>query len=343
MHSAKGLCMAVLRKLYKNLFFIFFCMYLASLSAVYAQTQAQTQTKPQQTADSSTEPSDVTKDQIDAIDKEIKRRQTEAQKQLRVLNSDIFKLLRAPGDNAPIIRAYEARIDEMMKAIRQYYSPNYRNVLIQEQGLKNREAQLNGVADKTPEQTKELKNVKAKIQQLQGAVNPLTGNNRTSALALNQVNPDDVFRAAIDTGESLIAPGQKILYGLAILAILGVGAMALFGNFPMGWAFGIVGGLVVMVLSSGFATWILDIAKSKKDSSDSFDAIGETMYGATMVIKDDVSQLLYVLSGMAIVAIGTAGFFGMLSWKRVAALIAGLIVIAGATSIVSWVVELPGV
>jgi type IV secretory pathway VirB2 component (pilin) len=307
------------------LFFLLACMVLGNPG--FAQT-----TTPQYT---------VTPAQIQEIDALIKQRQNEAQTQNRNLTLDIAKLSRNSSDNASLIKAYEKRQDNLIAAMKQYYSPTYRNDLIQEQGLKNREEQLNGIANKTPEQTQELNTVKSKIQQLQGVLNPLTGNNRNSALT--KVNPDDVFRAAIDTGESLIAPGQKILYGLAILAILGVGSMALFGNFPMGWAFGIVGGLVVMVLSSGFATWILDIAKSKKDSSDSFDAIGETMYGATMVIKDDVSQLLYILSGMAIVAIGTAGFFGVLSWKRVAALIAGLIVIAGATSIVAWVVELPGV
>jgi type IV secretory pathway VirB2 component (pilin) len=307
------------------LFFLLACMVLGNPG--FAQTAT-----PQYT---------VTPAQTQQIDALIKQRQNDAQTLNRNLTLEIVKLSRNSSDNASLIKAYQKYQDNLMAAMKQYYSPTYRNDLIQEQGLKNREEQLNGIANKTPEQTQELNTVKSKIQQLQGVVNPLIGNNRNSALT--KVNPDDVFRAAIDTGESLIAPGQKILYGLAILAILGVGSMALFGNFPMGWAFGIVGGLVVMVLSSGFATWILDIAKSKKDSSDSFDAIGETMYGATMVIKDDVSQLLYILSGMAIVAIGTAGFFGVLSWKRVAALIAGLMVIAGATSIVSWVVELPGV
>lgn len=159
----------------------------------------------------------------------------------------------------------------------------------------------------------------------------------TSTSAITSENSEEIFKEAIEVGNELIVPGRRILYGLSILAIMGVGGMATFGSFPKGWAIGIIGGLSVMMLSEEFATWIVDIAKNKKPED--FNAISDVVYDTTEVLSKDVSNLMYITSGIGVIGLSTMGFFGAMPWKWVGSLIAGLLVIAGSSEIVGYIVS----
>jgi type IV secretory pathway VirB2 component (pilin) len=155
--------------------------------------------------------------------------------------------------------------------------------------------------------------------------------------AITSENSEEIFKEAIEVGNELIVPGQNILKGLSILAIMGVGGMAAFGSFPKGWAIGIIGGLSVMMLSEEFATWIVDIAKNKKPED--FNAISDVVVATTDVLSKDVSNLMYITSGIGVIGLSTMGFFGAMPWKWVGSLIAGLLVIAGSSDIVGYIVS----
>ncbi|MFN9323142.1 MAG: hypothetical protein ACK59C_05120 [Holosporales bacterium] len=155
--------------------------------------------------------------------------------------------------------------------------------------------------------------------------------------AFSSENSDEIFKEAIDVGKELIKPGQDILQGLSVLAIMGVGGMAAFGSFPKGWAIGIIGGLSVMLLSEEFANWIVDIAKTNKPET--FDDISETVVTTTEILSADVSNLMYITSGIGVIGLSTMGFFGAMPWKWVGSLIAGLMVIAGSSDIVGYIVS----
>jgi type IV secretory pathway VirB2 component (pilin) len=155
--------------------------------------------------------------------------------------------------------------------------------------------------------------------------------------AFSSENSDEIFKEAIDVGKELIKPGQDILQGLSVLAIMGVGGMAAFGSFPKGWAIGIIGGLSVMLLSEEFANWIVDIAKTNKPET--FDDISNTVVKTTEILSADVSNLMYITSGIGVIGLSTMGFFGAMPWKWVGSLIAGLMVIAGSSDIVGYIVS----
>jgi len=63
----------------------------------------------------------------------------------------------------------------------------------------------------------------------------------------------------------------------------------------------------------------------------------------TTIFKD-LRELIYIVAGFGIIAVGIGGIFGNLNWKWLGAILISLVIIATAAEIISWMgVEKSGI
>ena len=68
------------------------------------------------------------------------------------------------------------------------------------------------------------------------------------------------------------------------------------------------------------------------DDGQLFSALIES---GTTIFKD-LRELIYIVAGFGIIAVGIGGIFGNLNWKWLGAILISLVIIATAAEIISW-------
>jgi type IV secretory pathway VirB2 component (pilin) len=143
---------------------------------------------------------------------------------------------------------------------------------------------------------------------------------------------DEIFGVAIEQGQDIFTNAKPILQGLALLAILGVGSMALFGKMPWGWAFGIIGAMALVMIAAEVKDWIVEIGG--QPTGEGFAGVSEGVKKVTDDVHTDAQALIYIAAAVAAMALGIVAMFGRMPWGRFFALVGGLGLIVISTSVV---------
>ncbi len=140
-----------------------------------------------------------------------------------------------------------------------------------------------------------------------------------------------IFDVAVTQGEEIIKAMQPVLITLGVLGVLGVGAMAMAGKMPWGWAFALLGGLSLLYLAEPIRDWIVnDVAKSPAGDAK---AIGDAIATANSDVANDTKNLLYPAAIAILAAVGALSAMGRFQWRWVFAAIGGMLIIASAEPI----------
>jgi type IV secretory pathway VirB2 component (pilin) len=150
-----------------------------------------------------------------------------------------------------------------------------------------------------------------------------------------------VFDEAVKQGANIFASARPILQGLGMLGVLGVAAMTLVGKMPWGWAFAVIGGLVLVMLSGAIVDWVLLIAdptgaiKLAPGTTDGeFAVIAGNIESASQQLFGDTRNLMYLGATIGVISLGILGLFGRFPWGWFFTITAGLVVLGVADLIV---------
>lgn len=134
--------------------------------------------------------------------------------------------------------------------------------------------------------------------------------------------------------------GRFIMYGLAGLAAMGLGALAFFGNFEMRWLFALMGGLVLLVAYPFAGAFIADNDPFPTTISADPGAIGladgtgdaemfEQSEALAVNTANDGRLIAYGLAGMGVLGMAVLAMMGRFEWRWFFAVIGGLAVLGG--------------
>jgi type IV secretory pathway VirB2 component (pilin) len=145
----------------------------------------------------------------------------------------------------------------------------------------------------------------------------------------------NVFGVATTQANDIFGAARTILEGIGLLGALGVAAMAMTGRMPWGWAFAVMGALLLIKMAPGLQSWVQQMASAGTGGNNA-QGVAETIKTASkMHLYQDGRIILYVFSGIAIVCLAILSMFGRFQWKWLAAVIVGIIILDWSESIIS--------
>ncbi len=149
---------------------------------------------------------------------------------------------------------------------------------------------------------------------------------------------DNLFKDVTGVGADLFFQMKPLVYGLASMAILGVGAVTIFGGkFSWGWFIAVVGALAMLFITEPLVEWVTgeDEGALKQMAAD-FQGkdLFDDVKGKQDALFGDAQALIFAASGMAIIGLGVLSFFGRFNWSWFAAIVGGLFIVNMALLIV---------
>jgi type IV secretory pathway VirB2 component (pilin) len=140
---------------------------------------------------------------------------------------------------------------------------------------------------------------------------------------------NQIFQAATTQANDIFSASLFILNGLAMLGVLGVGAMAMTGRMPWGWAFALMGGLLLARMADPLRTWVLAIADTASPQSQNGDikTVTQTVNLGAQELAGDLRDNVLVFSGLMIACLAILSVFGRFQWKWLACVVGGLFIV----------------
>ena len=131
---------------------------------------------------------------------------------------------------------------------------------------------------------------------------------------------------------------ELFIYTVAGIAVFAMGLLCYFGKFQWKWFFTLTGALFLV---SGFQTFInfVSAASPKGQMADNTFMRGNS-YMATFSYFAEM--FTYIVAGLGAMTLAILAFFGKFSWKYVAALAGGLLVVGGFQAIIDFAVPFWG-
>ncbi len=153
-----------------------------------------------------------------------------------------------------------------------------------------------------------------------------------------EVNQQALFTNADELTYKTANSAKFIAYGVAAIGVIGLGTLAILGRWKWPWAWGIVGGLLIIVAFP-------DISALLDNTYETGDVIVRDQSGrdpfadaATLAFKSSSSFKYIVYSGGALGCMGLAAmaFVGRFQWRWFFMIISGLGLAAGAYELIEY-------
>ena len=153
----------------------------------------------------------------------------------------------------------------------------------------------------------------------------------------------NVFGVATTQANEIFQASYLILEGIGVLGVLGVAAMAMTGRMPWGWAFAVMGALMLIKMAAPMRNWVQEMATTASNTPTGTAANNTNIRSVAEVVRtagkdklfSDGQQILYVFSGITVIALGILSMFGRFQWKWLAAVAGGLMILNWGGNIVS--------
>lgn len=141
----------------------------------------------------------------------------------------------------------------------------------------------------------------------------------------------NVFKVATDRANEVFAASFNILNILAMLAMLAVGGMAMTGRMPWGWAFAVMGALLLIQMAEPMQEWVLKVGD--KGTVADIKGVTATVQGGGRQMAGDLRDILYAFGGLMIACLAILSMFGRFQWKWLAAVLGGMLIVANYTGV----------
>jgi hypothetical protein len=148
---------------------------------------------------------------------------------------------------------------------------------------------------------------------------------------------------------------MPIAYGIAGIAVLGIGALAMFGRFKWGWLFAVIGAVGLVAAESHLRADIPNNLNTNAIVMGDFsryvlsNGTQNTMVRDTNTLAQTsgirARQIGYGIAGLGAMGLATLAFFGRFRWGWLFALCGGLMVLVGygfAANYISTTAAFPG-
>jgi hypothetical protein len=137
-----------------------------------------------------------------------------------------------------------------------------------------------------------------------------------------------IFQVATDQANAIFDASFFVLNGLAILGVLGVAAMAMTGRMPWGWAFALMGALLLVRMADPLRTWVMAVASNAPQGGNGdITTVTRTVNTGARELAFDLRDNILVFSGLMIACLAILSMFGRFQWKWLACVVGGLFIV----------------